>query len=101
MVATSNKQGRRRILLDTVCRYREEEIDAFLSSIEYDVGHGLSSKQGPFSIFPLHIEDPDPSQSLVLSLDGLGEGQAGWSSDEYLAGPIGTDRDYAQGTDLG
>ncbi|KAJ5182260.1 hypothetical protein N7449_012407 [Penicillium cf. viridicatum] len=100
MVATSNKQGRRRILLDTVCRYREEEIDAFLSSIEYDVGSGLSSKKGPFSIFPLHTEDPDPSQSLVLSLGGLGEGQAGWSSDEYLAGPIGTDPDYAQDTEL-
>lgn len=83
-----------------MCRYREEEIDAFLSSIEYDVGSGLSSTKGPFSIFPLHTENPEPSHSLVLSLDGLGEGQAGWSSDEYLAGPIGTGPDYVQDTEL-
>ncbi|KAL2701581.1 hypothetical protein AAEP93_005879 [Penicillium crustosum] len=100
MVANSNKQGRRRILLDTVCRYQEEDIDDFLSSIEHDVGSGLSSKRGPFSIFPLHIEDRDSSQSLVLSPDELGGDQAGWSSDGYLAGSIGIDRDYAQDTEL-
>lgn len=51
-------------------------------------------------MFPLHIEDRDPSQSLVLSPDRPGEGQADWSSGGYLAGPIGTDRDYAQDTEL-
>lgn len=84
-----------------MCRYRAEEIDEFLSSIEYDVGSGSSSKKGPFSIFPLRIEDCErASQSLVLSLDGSGEGQACWSSDEFLAGPTGTDHDYAQNTEL-
>ncbi|CAI7663877.1 unnamed protein product [Penicillium discolor] len=51
-------------------------------------------------MFPLHIEDLGPSQSLVLSPDGLAEDQTGWSFDGYSTGPIGINRDHARDMEL-
>ncbi|KAL6401126.1 Fungal transcriptional regulatory protein, N-terminal [Ilyonectria robusta] len=52
--AASSSQGRRRIMLDKSSgrRFRMQEINEFLSTIDKDAESMLSSRKGPFSTFP-------------------------------------------------
>ncbi|KAH7134532.1 fungal-specific transcription factor domain-containing protein [Dactylonectria estremocensis] len=64
---TSNIQGRRRIVLDRASgrRYRMQEINDFLATIERDAESMFSFRKGPFSIFPAIAESRDEKHTSV------------------------------------